>query len=397
MESNDRGYETYQAALPPMDIDGVSFPRTGRIQYRGTPNSSEQFSVAKVLRAIGGDPTPLIGSRLLALAQSVLMRPEKLSAGNSSLLQPERLGLPTSFSPAEKTLLDQGILSRVKILLACRPGYDERDAAIYAKDLTIKALRKLESQVGADAPKYLFAYNTSEFKSYGDKAWEHIYSTAYPSIANSYGSKVLVFANVGNKSLDLNYWNFRQNKGLWSAHEADLSEFVTAIEIAPDAVLGMWRTDETGRDRSDRDKVIRARALSYALMRLDIDGVRFAVVIDARTATGCVMQVGAHFEGCHDRVVLAWKFRNIYDVSQIEFGPPFPDGKPLPVIAVVRACPADDASCAIPDRVIAAMPRAAIGLTSAQRDEISAASFSINGRAFVQRIRETQRRESAEP
>jgi hypothetical protein len=36
------------------------------------------------------------------------------------------------------------------------------------------------------------------------------------------------------------------------------------------------------------------------------------------------------------------EIENLYDVSQIELGPLIPDGKPLPVIAVGRARPAED-------------------------------------------------------
>jgi len=395
MESSDRGYEKYQDRLPRSEINGVSFPRTGRIQYRGTPGWVDQFTVTSVLRAIGGDPTPTIGSRLFSVAQAVLVHPERLTAGSPILIERETLGLPTPFSPDEKALINHGILSRTQSLLACQASYSERDADIYAKDLAIKALRNLESNLGGAVTKYLFAYNTPEFAAYGDGAWDHIYSTAYPSIANGYGSKVLVFANVANKTLDLNYWNFRENQGLWSAHDADRSEFVTAIEIAPEAVIGMWKTDEAGRDKIDRDKTMRPRALSFALMRLDSDGVHYGVILDARAAAGCVMQVRSHFEGCHDRISHAWTARNIYQVSQIEFGPPIPDGKPLPVIAVVRACPAKDASCAIPNAMFAAMPRATIGLTSEERREISDASFRIDGRLFVQRLRETRSPQSS--
>jgi hypothetical protein len=199
---------------------------------------------------------------------------------------------------------------------------------------------------------------------------------------------VLVFANVANKSLDLNYWNFSENQGLWSTYDGDRSEFITAINIAPEAVIGIWKTDDEGnRDQLGRDKTMRPHGLSYALMRMDVGLVHYAVILDART-TGCVMQVGAHFEGCQDKVTREWKKRNIYDVAQVEFGPLIPDGKPLPAIAVVRACAADDASCAIPDTVFAEMPSAVIRLTSEARSEISSASFRIDGRLFVQRIRE---------
>ena len=64
MESNDSTFEKYQERLNRTQIDGVSFPRTTRTQYRGIRDSMDQFTAPKVLRAIGGDPTPAIGSRL---------------------------------------------------------------------------------------------------------------------------------------------------------------------------------------------------------------------------------------------------------------------------------------------------------------------------------------------
>ncbi len=359
-----------------------------RLQFRGIRESVDQFTVPKVLRAIGGDPTPTIGSRLFWLAQSALVRPETLTAGSSVLIRRERLGLPTPFAPVEQVFSNHGILGDVQTLLACRASYNERDAEIYARDLSLKALRRLEANFRDQITRYLFAYNSPEYASYGDDGWVDIYSSLYPSIAHAYGSKVLVFANAANKSLDLNYWNFRENNGLWSTYDGDRSEFITAINIAPQAVIGIWKTDdESNRDQLGRDKAMRTHGLSYALMRMDVGGVHYAVILDARS-TGCVMQVGAHFEGCHDRVTREWKKRNIYDVSQIEFGPVIPDGKPLPVIAVVRACAADDASCAIPNSVLAEMPSAAIDLTSKERSEILGSSFRIDGRLFVQRIRQ---------
>src|SRR5208283_3286065 len=313
MESSDTGYEEFQAALSRSDIHGVSFPRTTRIQYRGVQDSVDQFTIAKVLRAISGDPTPTIGSRLFWLAQSVLTRPEGLAAGSPLLMRRRRHGMPAQFVFAE-----YGILADVQTLLACRARYNERDAAVYARDLSAKALHHLESKWGDKTTRYLFAYNTPEFASYGDNAGRNqIYSTLYPSIANAYGAKVLVFANAGNKSLDLNYWNFRENKGIWSSHDGDRSEFITAVSIAPEAVIGLWKTDETDRDKLGRDKSMRERPLSFALMRLELGGVHYAVILDART-TGCMVQVGAHFEGCQDKVTREWVHRNIYDVSQIE-------------------------------------------------------------------------------
>jgi hypothetical protein len=390
MESSERAFDEYQARLLRSDIAGVSFPRTTRTQFRGLADSVDQFTVPKVLRAIGGDPTPTIGSHLFWLAHSVLVRPEKLTAGSPVPFQRERLGLPTPLATAETTLSDHGILGDVQRLLACRASYDDRDADIYARDLSLKALRNFELNFRDQLTRYLFAYNTREFASYGDDGWLHIYSTLYPSIAEAYGAKVLVFANAANQSLDLNYWNYRENKGIWSAHDGDRSEFVTAVNIAPEAVLGIWKTDQANRDKTGRDKTMRPRRLSYALMRLDVAKVHYAAILDARTI-GCVIPVAAHFEGCQDHVSREWKKENLYDVSQIELGPLIPDGKPLPVIAVVRACPAEDTSCSIPDSVFAEMPPAVIGLTSEQRSEISSASFANHGHWFVQRMREAPR------
>jgi hypothetical protein len=113
MESGDRAYEEYQAGLSRSVIDGISFPRTARTQFRGVRGSVDQFTVPKVLRAIGGDPTPTIGSRLFWLAQSALVRPQTLTAGSSVLIRHERLGLPTPFAPSEKVLSNHGILSDV--------------------------------------------------------------------------------------------------------------------------------------------------------------------------------------------------------------------------------------------------------------------------------------------
>ena len=396
MESCERTYEEYQARLSRNDIEGVRFPRTRRNQFRGIRDSLDQFTVPKVLRAIGGDPTPTIGSRLLWLAQSVLVRSERLDAGKPVLIRRRRLGLPTPAPLVEAVLSEHGIPGDVQTLLACQAGYNERDATVYARDLSLKALRHLESKWRDKITRYLFAYNTPEFASYGDNAgWIHVYSTLYPSIAQSYGSKVLVFANVANKTLDLNYWNFRENKGIWSSHNGDRSEFLTAVNIAPEAVIGIWKTDETNRDIRGRDKMMRERTLSYALMRLDVDDVHYAAILDARTV-GCVMQVGTHFEGCHDKVSREWAKKDSDDVSQIELGPLIPDGKPLPVIAVVRACAAEDAACAIPDSVLGEMPTAATRLTCEERSEFLArhleSTDACSSNACVKRRRQTSSR-----
>ena len=393
MEPIERAFEEYQNRLVRADIGGVSFPRTARTQFRGIRDSMEQFTVPKVLRAIGGDPTPAIGSRLHWLAQSVLMKPEMLAV-DRSLLAPLRVayrrhifGRPTLFSDIEQVFREHGILADVRTLLACHTSYNERDAAVYAKDLSLKALRYLESKWGEKFTRYLFTYDTGEFDSYGDyKGAIHFYSTSSPSIAHAYGSKILVFANAANKTLDLNYWNFRLNNGIWSYHDADRSEFVTAINVEPDAVLGIWKTDESNRDVMGRDTTMRPRVLSYALMRLDMGGIRYAVILDARTSD-CVMQTGSHFEGCHDGMTRQWGLHKVYDESQVEFGPLIPDGKPLPVVAVVRACAVDDNSCGISDTVFAEMPAAARRLTAVEQREIVSASFRIDGRLFVQSIR----------
>ena len=393
METSDQTFEVYQNELPRAEIEGVRFPRVGRTLYRGLRESVDQFTVSRVLRAIGGDPTPTIQTRLPWLVQSVLMHPERLAAGHS-LLAPFRrayrwhiFGLPTLYDGVEEVFQEHAVLGNVEKLLSCQPSYNERDSAFYAKDVALKALRNMTAKWGARATRYLFAYNTAEFVSYGDYAGGiDLYSSLYPSIANAYGSKVLVFSNDANRSLDLNYWNFRRNNGIWSYHDADRAEFVTAVDVEPDSVLGIWKTDESQRDKADRDKAMHPRSLSYALMRLDLDGARYALILDAAT-TDCVMRVGAHFEGCRDRVKRQWGLHDVYDASQIDFGPLIPDGKPLPVIAAVRACPADDASCGVPDTVFAGMPASTKGLTAAEQEEISSASFRIDGRPFVQRIR----------
>jgi hypothetical protein len=128
------------------------------------------------------------------------------------------------------------------------------------------------------------------------------------------------------------------------------------------------------------------RLLTYALMRMDLDGARYAVILDAST-TECVIQVNAHFEGCRDRVTRQWGPNNVYQASQIDFGPPISDGKPLPVIAAVRACVVDDPSCGIPDTVLTRMPASTKHLTAEEQQEISSASFRMDGHLFVQKTR----------
>ncbi len=393
MESSARAFDVYQNRLPATEIAGVRYPRTARLQYRGIQSALDQFTVPKVLRAIGGYPTPTIGSRLSWLAQAVLMQPERLRA-SGSLLDPLRrayrryvFGRPTLFAHLAGVFQEHGILGDVETLLACQASYSRRDAAIYARDLSLKALRHLESEWGASFTRHLLTYNTEEFSSYGDYAGGiHFYSSLYPTMAHAYGSKVLVFSNTAGRSLDLNYWNYRNNESIWSYHDADRAEFVTAIGIDPAEVQGLWKTDESHRDRMGRDTAMHDRKLIYALMRLDLNGVHYAVILDART-TGCVIQVGAHFEGCRDPITRRWEVHNIHDASQVEFGPLIPDGRPLPAIAVVRACAVDDAACGIADEVLAELPAADRDLTIAEEREISSASFRVGGRLFVQRIR----------
>src|SRR5450755_2301128 len=56
MEVSGQTFEPFQNELPQTEIEGIHFPRIGRAQYRGTRESVDQFTVPKVLRAIGGDP-----------------------------------------------------------------------------------------------------------------------------------------------------------------------------------------------------------------------------------------------------------------------------------------------------------------------------------------------------
>jgi hypothetical protein len=246
MEVSGQTFEPFQNELPQTEIEGIHFLRIGRAQYRGTRESVDQFTVPKVLRAIGGDPTPTIGARIHWLAQSVLMKPEIL-AGSHSLLAPFRrayrwniFGIPTLYDDVDRVFAEHGITEEVRKLLACHPSYNQRDSAVYAKDLALKALRNMLAKWGAQSPRYLFDYNSAEFASYGDYAGGiDFYSTLYPSLAHAYGPKILVFSNDASRSLDMNYWNFRNNQGIWSYHDADRAEFVTAVDVEPRSVIGI--------------------------------------------------------------------------------------------------------------------------------------------------------------
>jgi hypothetical protein len=393
MEAERDGYDRFQAALPRHTVDGTRFPRTDRLQYRGIRDSMDQFTIEKVLRAIGGDPTPNIGGRLHWQIAAVLRDPEKLRPKNSLL---DRLGRayrwhvrgePSLFASLERDFAAHGILDHVRRLIACRLSYDERAAAIYASDLTTKALRHLEAKWSNAFPRHLFAYNTEEFRSYGDfKGGIHLYSTTYPLMAHAYGGKILVFANQAGRTLDLNYWNFVHGGGIWGYHYADRAEFVTANVIDPRSVRGMWKTDEAGRDEMGRDDTMPERRISFALMQLRRDGVGYGVILDPVDA-GCILRVGAHFETCSDRIPPGWEEKSIRNVAEVEFGALTGDGRRVPVRAVVRACDVNDDACDIPDAIFAEMPLSDRGLTERERQAIRGAAFSRGRRLFAQKVR----------
>lgn len=393
MEPALDGYRGIQAELPRGVFGGTAFPRVERLQYRGIRISMDQFTVPKVLRAIGGDPTPTIGSRLTWQLASILRDPTKMQLSGAVLDRLRRayrwyvLGIPVMFGQFEQTLADHGILDDVRRLLACRPSYDERDAAVYARDLTAKAFRHLERTWGEAFTRHLFAYETPEFHAYGDyKGGLHLYSSTYPLMAQSYGAKILVFTNHAGRTLDMNYWNYVRNGGRWGYHAADRAEFVTAGAIDPHAVSGIWITDESGRDEMGRDTTMTRRKIQYALMRLRHDGESYGVILDAST-TDCLMRVDAHFEACEDRIPPGWGEKPISAVEEVEFGPLAKTGRRLPVIAVVRACDVNRGACDIPDEIFAEMPLSTRGLTESELEAIRSATFSRGRRLFAQTVR----------
>jgi hypothetical protein len=393
MERNLDGYRSLQADLPRGVFGGTEFPRTDRLQYRGIRISMDQFTVPKVLRAIGGDPTPTIGSRLTWQLDSILRDPTKIHLSDALLDRLRRayrwyvLGIPTMFGNFEQVLADHGILDDVRRLLACRPSYNERDAAVYARDLTAKAFRHLERTWGDTFTRHLFAYETDEFHAYGDyKGGLHLYSSSYPLMAQAYGAKILAFTNHTGKTLDMNYWNYVRNGGRWGYHYADRAEFVTAGAIDPHAVSGIWITDESGRDEMGRDTTMTRRKIQYALMRLRHRGRNYAVILDAST-TDCLMRVDAHFEACEDRIPPGWEEKPISAVGEVEFGPLMETGRRLPVIAVVRACDVNLGTCHIPDEIFAEMPLSERELTASELAAIRAATFSRGRRLFAQTVR----------
>ncbi len=394
MERAIPGYRHWQKNLPRRLIGGTRFPRVGRLQYRGIRTSMDQFTVPKTLRAIGGDQTPTIGSRLHWQIASILHDPTKLHTSYALRDRLRRayrwyvLGIPALFMNAERILADHGILEDVRRLLACRPSYNERDAAMYARDLTAKAFRHLARTWGATFSRHLFAYDTPEFLEYGDyQGGLHLYSSAYPLMAEAYGAKILVFTNFAGQTLDMNYWNFVRNGGNWGYHYADRAEFVTAGTIDPRAVAGIWITDESGRDKMGRDTAMSPRRITYALMRLRFHAHDYGVILDTATV-GCLVRVGAHFETCVNRIPPGWKEKPIRDVGEIEFGRPSGNGHRVPVIAVVRACDVNRRDCGVADGIFAEMPLSDRRLTPDELRAIRRASFSRGNRLFVQHVRQ---------
>ncbi|MFZ4713750.1 MAG: hypothetical protein ACOYL6_08575 [Bacteriovoracaceae bacterium] len=239
-------------------INGIDFPRTKEIKYRGT--SEIQMDRFGVIEAMLGLNTPM---------ESILMSGVKLMLMGKTV-------------PFMKTI--QGTISardlETRVQEAIAKNKDQYYSETEARKLAFSIIESdlLARYKSQDFKNHFYNYLAPEYELFPQ---EVLFSTVFLEVANIYSRYIVLIDEKGKSDmLDLNFWN-KVNNGDWTftANEwVDKGEFVTPIAIEAKKLVGYFEYLSQVPDH----RIYRAlpNELDLAWFQTEVNGEKMVLVFD---------------------------------------------------------------------------------------------------------------------
>jgi hypothetical protein len=297
-------------------IQEMDFPRNHRMLYRGTELAGKQFDTSLAARAMLGDTTAFIGSRLYSSIRSLLMG-------------------DTQWKNFEfRAQLDQaGISASAETLIKCGKQ-SPAQASLYAADLVDKYFLALQSKnfIGPQ----LLDENSGSFVDFSPGS---IYSSAYQVVAGWYGGKTLLHRERAPRSIDKHHWERKTRGTEFTTHPwKDAGEFVTPGYVLPEDVQGVWLRDKDTRmavgDGNPPDG--EGNGITWAIEKYEIAGITYIAILEGG-GMRCIERDSNQRPYFCERNYPKPTTRGLKPLPILE------KDKPVPVAALIKVCPATGA------------------------------------------------------
>jgi len=292
---------SFQKLTPaPETIEGVEFPRNSRMRYRAA-KGFHQYSPRSVIAAAFDDPTGTVPSWEFSEFLAILLKKKE---------------------PNKKHVLNK----EIETLLAC--NLSERDAYVYAADLTDKFLKQL--------PDREFIETIFDDASPRQEAFPRtvVYSSIYSSV-RFFGSNILVINEKASRSMDKNFWEYKSRGRAFAKRLfSDEGQFITPGYIPSQDVVGYWQ-----REKNPKFFATRKEGIRWALQKTKVGDETLILILDGQFSD-CIAPApdGRYFECRHESTSIREPQRPV----------PAPDMESeMPVIGAIRLCKTTE-SCRSP-------------------------------------------------
>lgn len=268
-------------------VDGVRFPGTSRVLYRGIYEVNPQYDVFSALQAMFRQKNWYVGSPIFYGITQVLTGAWNL----------DHTLFPTGNLPLKmrQYLEARKILADVEKVLACTKEnpMDLGTAQLFAADLMNKTFfRMTPAEVQAqyfNIKHPLYYEQSSQQLGFGNNAADLIISTSYDLIAALYGNKILVLQDTRKRALDLSYYNYVKNSIFYDSW-VDNGEVNSPGYITAEEVLGFQKRYED-RQRTNWAAHVSTNAIDMAYYRMEYKDTSLVLVLDGEKKL-CIMKSG---------------------------------------------------------------------------------------------------------
>lgn len=283
-------------------INGESYPRNGRTQFRGTTEA--QMDLQKALRAMFGDSSAYVESLFFSAIKARLMNvsfPVAVELGPYLNLaveaEKEKNGGP--FRVDEASLVSQKLV-------------DGTFQYLFRRNQVINQYIDYSSESFVDWPNNI------------------VFTTLISPIAATYGNRMIILNETTNRSLDLNYWNKIHNN-TWYKFTRDAAEFITFGYLPPEDVVGYQV-----RDGAEKNW----HFIRTAFYKINRNGKSFVLVFSGTRLNG-------RRSTCIDRSPSDHLFYHCeYQAGRVVLSPPSISQERPQLLGVIAPCAKNQTSCA---------------------------------------------------
>jgi len=285
----------------------VTLPHDKNYLFRSTSKNS-QFPIAKMVRAMLGDQSAFVGNKGVWKMSDYLLK-----KSNSTQYIHEKL--------VKKVTKFRDCLNETKLT-----AYEAYRISIqfynnywkWAED-NGKIPRNLNYDIAGNGPGQI------------------IFSTAYPTAADCYGSTQVMISDKRDRAIDLGFYNYKLHRGWHNASKQypDNAEHITPAAYYPDEIQAYYQ--KTGSDSWLQWNV--EREVVYALFKVETKDERLIAIVNGNNID-CIIPHENNIHRCK------------YNYSKGKVAPHMED-KPfditdevLPIAGVLKLCKSkDDPEC----------------------------------------------------